>query len=255
MTDPWRRRRDPLEPPPACRVELVVARYREPVRWVRNVPSSVEVTIYDKGGDLDPALLPWARVETLPNVGQEGHTYLHHLATRYDELAPVTVFCQGHPFDHAWDFHPWLRDLVAGRRKIGDFQWLGFIIDTDDSRGRRLFVPWGRNADGRELAVDRFHEALLGTPCPPWLHFHLGAQFAVTAGCVRERPRSFYRRACDLAASFPDAAHCLERIWDRIFGVTGVDPALLLNGRTCHLRSTRRSREGDGGLAGRGQPE
>ncbi|HOU54982.1 MAG TPA: DUF3431 domain-containing protein [Myxococcota bacterium] len=251
MTAPWRRRQDPLEPPPAVQVELVVARYRESVRWVRNVPSSVQVTIYDKGGDLDPALLPWARVEPLPNVGHEGHTYLHHLATRHDTLAPVTVFCQGHPFDHAWDLHPWLRDLVAGRREVRDFQWIGFIIDTDDSRGRRLFVPWDRNSDGRELAVDEFHEALLGTSCPSVMHFYLGAQFAVAAECVRRRPREFYRRACALAASFPDAAHCLERIWDRVFGVVGVDPAFMEARQTRHLRSTRRLREG---MAGTDRP-
>jgi len=253
MSASWRRRRDPREPPPACRVELVVARYREPVRWVRNIPSTVEVTIYDKGGDLDPDLLPWARVEPLPNVGHEGHTYLHHLASHYEELAPVTVFCQGHPFDHAWDFHPWLRDLVAGRRVVRDFEWLGFIVDTDDSRGRRLFVPWPRNADRRELRVDEFHEALFGEPCPPWLHFHLGAQFAVTAECARRRPQDFYRRACDLAASFPDAAHCLERTWDRVFGVVGVDPAWMGGRQTRLLRSIRRLRAS--GVAGTDRSE
>ena len=30
----------------------------------------------------------------LPNVGRESHSYLHHIVSRYDELAPWTVFTQ-----------------------------------------------------------------------------------------------------------------------------------------------------------------
>ena len=28
----------------------------------------------------------------LANVGNEGHSYLHHMATRHDSLAPLTLF-------------------------------------------------------------------------------------------------------------------------------------------------------------------
>jgi hypothetical protein len=28
----------------------------------------------------------------LPNVGNEGHSYLHHMLTRYERLAPLTLF-------------------------------------------------------------------------------------------------------------------------------------------------------------------
>ena len=40
----------------------------------------------------------------LSNRGREAHTYAHHVATRYNELAEVTVFTQGNPFDHVPDF-------------------------------------------------------------------------------------------------------------------------------------------------------
>ena len=30
--------------------------------------------------------------QALPNVGNEGHSYLHHLVERYDSLAAVTLF-------------------------------------------------------------------------------------------------------------------------------------------------------------------
>ncbi|MBM4398453.1 MAG: DUF3431 domain-containing protein [Deltaproteobacteria bacterium] len=226
---PLRRRRDPPGPPPAVAVDLVVARFAESVDWVRNVPSPVRIFVYDKGGDLHPERLPWARVEPLPNVGREAHTYLHHVIARLDagDLAPVTFFCQGHPFDHASDLHAAVRAVVAGRERVDRFRWLGFIVDTDDPRGRRLFVRWSRNEDGRELALDRFHEALFGVPCPPSVPFFPGGQFAATAEAIRARPRAFWERAFSLAATFPDGAHCFERLWDRVLGVEGVDPSLL----------------------------
>lgn len=39
---------------------------------------------------------PWlAGSIQLPNVGREGHTFLHHLHSRYDSLARVTLFLMG----------------------------------------------------------------------------------------------------------------------------------------------------------------
>lgn len=88
-------------------LELVVARYAEDLSWLRRVPKTVRVTVYNKGGDTVPGM-------ALPNVGREAHTYLHHMVTRYDDLAEVTLFCQGKPFDHVPDLHKILRQLAAG---------------------------------------------------------------------------------------------------------------------------------------------
>ena len=221
-------------------IELVVARYNEAVHWTRNVPRAVRVTIYDKGGDLDPGAFPRAEVHRLPNVGREAHTYVHHILRRGEEVAPVTVFCQGRPFDHASDLHHVLRALCSGQAHVDAFRWLGFIIDTDDARGRRLFVGWSKNEDGRELAVDEFHAALFGAPAPEAIPFYPGGQFAVAAERIRSRPRAFWERALALSQTFPDGAHCFERLWDRVFGVVGVDPALL-GGEPCrYLKPVRR---------------
>ncbi len=221
-------------------LELVVARRDEAVEWTRNVPRSVRVTIYDKGGDLDPAAFPRAAIVRLPNVGREAQTYLFHIVERRESLAPLTVFCQGHPFDHAHDLHAVLRGLARGEGRERAFRWLGFIIDTDDPRGRRLFVGWSGNADGHELRLDEFHRRLFGAAAPDAVRFHPGAQFAVTAEQVRRRPGEFYARALELAATFPDAAHCFERVWDRVFGVVGVDPAVLGDAPCVYLKPIRR---------------
>jgi hypothetical protein len=68
-------------------VEIVLARYNEDVSWCDQYKSLV--TIYNKGeDDLKYDSLP------LPNVGREGHTYLHHVVQNYENLADWTVFSQ-----------------------------------------------------------------------------------------------------------------------------------------------------------------
>ena len=219
-------------------IELVVARYAEDVGWLRNIPHQIRVTVYDKNPS---EALPDAR--RLPNIGREAHTYLHHIVQRYETLAPVTVFCQGKPFDHAFDFHRTLRDLAGQNTTDCDansFQWLGHVIDTDDARGRRLFVPWSKNEDGRELNMNGFHRALFDCDGPQEYIFRLGAQFGITREQIRNRPREFYEKALNLSISFPDAAHCFERSWDKVFGVTGVDLEWLAGRRTVYLKPIRR---------------
>lgn len=220
--------------------DLVVARFRESAAWLRKAPRAVRVFVYDKGGDLQRADAPRAEIAALPNVGREAHTYLTHIVRHYPDMAPLTVFCQGKPFDHVPEFHRVLRALAAGEPVPGGFRWLGFIVDTDDPRGRRLFVPWSKNQDRRELALDRFFLELFGTPCPARVRFYPGANFIVSRERIRSRPEGFYHRALELAGTFPDAAHCFERVWDAIFGVQGVEEALLSGRDTVYLRPVKK---------------
>lgn len=216
-------------------LELVVARYKEDLGWLRNIPPQIRTTVYDKNADA-----PHPGAIRLPNVGREAHTYLHHIVTRYAALAPYTVFCQGKPFDHAFDFRRTLRELAPNPAQIGDFRWLGHIIDTDDPRGQRLFVPWSKNEDGHELDIAGFHRALFGINGPSEYVFQLGAQFAITRELIRSRPRSFYQNALEVSISFPDAAHCFERTWDKVFGMQGVDLEWLNGRQTVYLKPIRR---------------
>ena len=229
-------------------VELVVARHEEDLRWLRRVPEAIRTTIYNKG--LTPALpegfelRQGSRVLTLPNVGREAHSYLTHFVECYDSLALVTVFCQGRPFDHAPDFHDILRCLAKKGERSVPFRWYGFLDESDDLFGRRLFVPWNKNLDGRELSTGRLFEQLFGEPSPHFFYFRGGAQFAVTREAVHERPREFYVRAMELSLSINDAAHSLERFWDRLFGNPVIDPAHLGADGVRYWKRIRRIEEG-----------
>ena len=78
-------------------LEIVVARYSENLEWLKPYQSVSKV--YNKG---DPT--PGVHSISLPNIGREGHTYLHHIISNYDSLAERTIFCQGDPFEHSPDF-------------------------------------------------------------------------------------------------------------------------------------------------------
>jgi hypothetical protein len=225
-------------------IELVIARHREDLRWLKRVPRSMRATVYNKGEDGQQG-------EPLPNIGREAHTYLHHIVRHYDDLADVTVFCQGKPFDHVPDLHKTLRQLDAiqdsggtasGRpirtrracpsskasegletrlRELG-FLWLGFVIDRDDRTGSLLFQNWTKNTDRHPLPLDDFWKALWGEAAIEACVFYPGGNFIVTQDQVRARPRAFYEKALRLSGDLADAAHCFERVWDRVFGVNGI---------------------------------
>ena len=196
-------------------LELVVARHAEDLNWLRRAPKTVRVTVYNKGVDPGPGAV-------LPNIGREAHTYLHHIVERYDDLADVTVFCQGKPFDHVPDLHKVLRKLAGGDLSIDGFLWLGFVIDRDDRTGSLLFQNWTKNADHHPLPLDVFWKALWGEAAADSCVFYPGGNFMVTRDRVRSRPRAFYEKALRISEDLADAAHCFERVWDRVFDVNGI---------------------------------
>ena len=214
-------------------IELVVARHEEDLGWLRRVPRGVKVTVYNKGASM-PNAVP------LPNIGREAHTYLHHLVERYDTLAAWTLFCQGRPFDHVPDFHRTLRKLAAEPPPSGDFAWWGFIIDQDDRTGSRLFMDWSKNTNRRPLDMATFWAGLWSEPCPDTFTFFLGAHFGLGAALAQRQPRSFYEQALRISATLPDAAHCFERCWDRVFRVDGIPPAWRGKPLPLYLRPVRR---------------
>lgn len=224
--------------------ELVIARHEEDLRWIRRVPKGIGITVYNKGKT--PALpdrfpeRPGLTVTPLPNIGREAHTYLTHLVARCENPAPVTVFCQGHPFDHAPDFHDRLRALACGEETVDRFRWYGFLEETDDACGKRLFVPWSKNPERLGLETGRLYRELFAEKPPEWFHFRGGAQFAVTREAVQARSRKFYEAALELSVSVPRAAHSYERLWDRLFGPASIDPKELGPSGVRYLKRIRR---------------
>lgn len=86
---------------PPLTLEIVFSLCRETHgHRVRDVVSAVKHAAHDS---VDVSVVAYCKcgkghheacVE-LPNVGREGHTFIHHIVTRYDRLADVTLFVNG----------------------------------------------------------------------------------------------------------------------------------------------------------------
>jgi hypothetical protein len=228
--------------PPHLPVDLIVARYNEDLNWLRRVPRGARVFVYDKGATPGPSAI--GKHRTLNNAGREAHTYLHHIVEHYNDLAEVNVFVQGKPFDHAPDLHRFLRGLAAGTERVEGFRWLGFLVDRDDRTGSRLFQTWSKNPERRPLAMEEFWRVVFADePCPAEFVFFGGAQFAVTREAVRARPPSWYENALAASTGLPDAAHCFERVWDKVFRARGIPQELRERSLPVYLKPIRRLME------------
>jgi hypothetical protein len=200
-------------------MEVVVARYNESLDWVAaTVPPACLVTVYNKGDPLAggvpgrPADFGGGcDVATLPNVGREAHTYLHHIVTHYDDLDDHTIFLQGHPFDHCPDLANQLRQLPQPTPMTDDFRYFANWMLSNDCTARECpGWPW--------VPMWQTYEAVFGQPAPDVpLHFGAGAQFAVSRAAIRRRPLAFYRNALDVLTTMDRAAWAIERMWPLVF--------------------------------------
>lgn len=92
---------------------VVLARYSEPLEWVKLIPDDFEVVIYNKGDKIvSPDIIRRAtHIVDRPNEGRESETYLHHMLTEMRDDDGFTVYAQGDPFEHSPDFisllHMW----------------------------------------------------------------------------------------------------------------------------------------------------
>jgi len=81
-------------------IEIVLAHYNESIGWSSMYDSLL--TPYCKGNAGLP--YPWTPRDcrSLPNVGREAHTFLHHIVQNYNSLADWTVFSQAQAPTAGW---------------------------------------------------------------------------------------------------------------------------------------------------------
>ena len=224
-------------------IDLVVSHYNEDLRWLKKVPSEFRIILYSKGESPDLSFLQReVSCFTLPNVGREAHTWAAYLENCCDAPPAMAIFLQGHPFDHCHDTHRRLQALAPGDHVLptSGFEWWGFIIETDDPMGRRVFVPWSKNNDARELDIGERYAAVFGRPGPEVYRFYPGGQFVVTGEAIARNPKVFYHELKMLLEGDEDAAYCLERFWDQVFGVEAVNAEMMGDEKTVYLKKIRK---------------
>ena len=157
--------------------ETVVAWYTEDLSWVDVDDASVVVYIKN-GVDIRGtfANLPW-RFVSLPNVGREGHTYLHHIVENYDRLADLTVFLQGDPAPH---MIPGVLGMVPKLRPE-DVKWYLNLASSRMVKMQGVECPFW--PEGARLTT-ALYDTLFESPVPKTVTFGAGAMFAVTRDAI-----------------------------------------------------------------------
>lgn len=84
--------------------EIVVCRYNEDISWADNLEN---VIIYNKGDYVESK----HKVINLPNLGMFHASEFYHIIKNYNNLADVTLFLQGWPFDGDFEiYNDWKND-------------------------------------------------------------------------------------------------------------------------------------------------
>lgn len=186
-------------------MDIVIARYKEDVSWIRYLDKKYNPIIYNKFNTEE--------CNPLPNIGREGHTYLNHIINNYHNLSDINIFCQGDPFFHDNNFVQqcnniefYLQEMVffplCMKAKEGPF---GNIHSTH---------PLG-------LPIYYFFDLLFGIKLETnsTLEVYYGAQFAVRKEAVHSRPIEFYRFLIKFLSfeKDPIEGYIIERLWPYIF--------------------------------------
>jgi hypothetical protein len=185
-------------------MKVVVARYQENVDWTNGLEN---VIIYNKSTNAPHSKHPSI---TLPNVGREGHTYLHHIIENYDKLDDYTCFLQGNPFDHSpdieWRLKLFQQNPIPFCFLIVKLYNCNLSYDLTDTNLHSILIRTYRAIFGVSKTNHQFQ-------------FAPGAQFIVSREAIWSRSKEFYENILRIMEREinPMEGFALERFWHMIF--------------------------------------
>lgn len=211
-------------------IQIVTSRYNEDLKWLLEPPfNDYDVIVYNKGKNEDFVKSPKIiKIESIPNVGRESHSYLYHIIYQYDNLADITIFLPG-TVDFKYkkeDSIKLIRDVEAKKttcflEKVSDLyeKFKNFQMEKYASRYQQNFKVNSEN----DLSPAPYR------PFGKWFHSHWGNKkvtnmsfsgiFAVHKKDILQHPKSYYE---DLikeleVSSNPEVGHYFERAWGAVF--------------------------------------
>jgi len=202
-------------------MEIAVAHYNEDLSWLNDVKDSC--VVYSKGGVSNAPPFPHT---ALPNIGREGHTFLHHIVERYHSLPDVTIFLQGHIDDHVvlniYEIQERALKTQPGQVTTFSFRELE-LFDLWDGIPWEQYPSWTKWSSMVRVNAAKtpaqYWRKFFGKEVPESVGFQPGAIFAVRRETIQQHPQELYRQILedlflgDMAHVNPETGHHLERFW------------------------------------------
>jgi len=205
--------------------DLVIARYNEDVDWIKSEYS--RIFIYNKGQHLN------RKDEiSLPNIGRESQTYLHHIVENFNNLNNITIFTQGNPDVHYFHNRHYNEEYFFEMKKQAEIY--GYSLNKDYYPN----VMFGGYKDGnyrdhhptlrdpniplsRFATIGKFHEYIFGKSFDQYKWYANGI-FAISKEKILSRSIDFYKKILLDEEQFyisGELGSYLERTWTLIFNI------------------------------------
>ncbi|KEQ90285.1 hypothetical protein AUEXF2481DRAFT_103446 [Aureobasidium subglaciale EXF-2481] len=185
---------------PISELDIVVSMFKESPSAIKETaerlkrlpeigPRSPRLIVYTKNpsANVDELLKQTGatRVVQLPNVGREGHTYLHHIVEQWDDLAAHTFFLQA-DIHNPREFFPRVRDYYTPQTGMLS---LGFSGQTCNCRGCSDRFGWWDDL----LVPVVWSQAMNETCTDQQMLLSYKGQFVASAARLRGNERSLYK--------------------------------------------------------------
>ena len=198
------------------KIKAVVARYKEPIDWIKDL--GVDYIVYNKGDKIPHNVIDTEKVIEVINKGREAETYLRYITENYNDIPDLVIFLQGNPFDH----FPKLFEVTNENLNTDDIVPLGSSTFCD-TMGNNSYpgLPMG---DFRNILIP-------GYSSEERIDFIAGAQFMIPRDMIKNKPiewwiniRNTYEEYwfSDIPSGYGKQpgefiAHVFERLWTHIF--------------------------------------
>ena len=202
---------------------LIIARYNEDITWL-NDKSEHKIIIYNKGNKL--LNNKFKNIISLPNVGRESHTWLHHITNNYENLDENNIFLQGRIDDlNCMAFKDpklYYKDLEKYGFAVSRFGLLGPMHWKDNvgiEKNKKYSSQWEANKIGKsEIGFRKFAKSLFPN-IPLLVATSYGGCFAVKKELIRNYDLEFYKKLLFMLSNHekPIEGHFMERLWCYMF--------------------------------------
>jgi len=213
-------------------VDLVIARYKESLKWINAYKDRgfKDIYIYNKSGtDMKCPELQSpgtrCRVKNIPNVGVCDNSYLYHIVHSYNTLADVTLFAPGSvDYDYKQEIFDFTIDKVFETKNT---VLNAFEFDTEVSEAMHNFTMHSyptSYSDNRDGIIGEAPQKLSDIrPFGAWYRANFPGVYtnkatffgimAISREHIHRRPKSFYEGLLKQVGThkFHETSHFMER--------------------------------------------